>query len=149
MALGIRVDGLKEAMAALRGVEKKFVGRILRNIHKKLAVGLRDALAANAPSTPHNSWKSKRNLTIANARDSKDGVEVGYKASYKTYMIRWHEYGTKVRVDRGKISPRPWIGPTHDQEGPKIIDKASVEYAKLLEDSLKKELKSLSRKLGK
>jgi hypothetical protein len=143
------VSGLKEAASALKTLDRKLKGSLFRKIHKALLRPFRSNIANAAPSTPNNSWKNVKNVKILNSADSKDGVDLGYVNNRETYMIRWHEKGTKVRTKRGAISARPWIAPAHDSMTPDIIKKAEKEYSTTLETILKKELKSISKKLSK
>lgn len=144
-----KVEGLAEAKKAIEKLDRKLQAKILKKIHRKLLTPIKKEIANAAPNTPNNNWKNPRNISILAVKRDPTGVQASYKQSPETWVVRFHERGTKVRKRRGKISARPWIFPTHKRFTPKVIKRAEKEYANLMEKALISELRLVTKKIGK
>lgn len=155
MSIKLQIKGLKEIEKMLKQLPKDINDRVQYDLNRKVAAIAKKQMEMDAPEGNNNKKakdKTRSNITIAKARGkgNRSGVWVGVKKRvwYSTLIDR----GTKVRstkgkgrykkkANRGSIGSRPWIEQAHNKAMPSMINFINNSYAKVVNQSLKKQVK--------
>jgi len=157
---GIKIEtpALKEYLAILQEVlsEKNFNTIVGASIRK----GMNDIILKPAKSAiPYSSLKA--GVSIIKYKKAKIGYTAGIIARKRDkkdpeslpagVILRFLEGGTKVRevngVSRGKIDPRPMVGPIISSTKEAMIRFIENDFGKALEEQINNKTKNLNKKL--
>ena len=155
MKFSFDIQGLDQVKRALSQLPKEVNDKILYDLHLGAARIVKSDIQSATPegnNTKKASQKARANVIVKRQRRSTTGVNIGY--STRAFHIGFIEFGTKLRVlkgqgkyrkgtKRGKITARPFIGAAHDRAFPKALQYVSTNYLKLVNRSLKKQLRGL------
>jgi HK97 gp10 family phage protein len=147
-----KIIGLEEVKKALRELPRSINERIQLDVNRKAGLIVKKEMQETAPegnNTKKSRNKASQNILIKRSK-SKSGIFVGI--SRAIFYMAFRELGTKVRsllgrgkyrkgTNRGRMTPKKWIEPAHRSALPKVVDFMNKNYLKIINNSLKKQLR--------
>jgi HK97 gp10 family phage protein len=144
---GIEIQGMKEINLILKKLPATVHAKALQSVHRTAANKVVKAeMIANAPEG------AKKHIKVGVDKENPTGVTVGIKKS--GFKYRWQEYGTEIRktekgAGRGKVREKPFIRPAIDAAAQPVIKFISDNYGELIGKFLKRNIRSVNKKIAK
>jgi HK97 gp10 family phage protein len=150
-----KIQGLEQVKSMLRTLPQEINAKLMRDLHRSAARVVKTEIASSVPesnSDKRSADKMVNNVGIENAKDSKTGVNVGFKRRVWYSMLI--ERGTRLRTTKGKgrykkkavrgrIKPHPFLSRAHQSAVPKAVEYLANNYLRIINRSIKKQLRGL------
>jgi len=151
--IDFKIDGLEEIKKMLSELPNDVNEMILQDLMLKAGGIVKKEIIAAVPEG-NSTKRSKASLKnkVAVVKSSTGGAQVGFKRS--GFYARFLEFGTKVRktlgrgkykagANRGTMEKRSFIQKAHETAAPKAVAFFSDNFAKLINQAIKKQLKRI------
>lgn len=152
-----KLHGVNEIKKALDQLGKDINDRVTYDLNKaasRIAVAEMKQAVPDSNSTKTAADKVENNIVIKKSK-SKTGTLVGF--TNRVFYVMFQEFGTKVRktkgrgkykqgVNRGRMPRNPWVQKAHQTAFPKVVEFFQTNYAKIVNRSLKSQLRKIRKK---
>lgn len=152
------IEGIAQAKKILDMLPKVANDKIIYDINRAGANIVKKELQANAPDGDNDSKSSDKiqaNIVVQKNREHRNAVSIGF--AKKVFYVRFIEFGTKIRetlgrgrykkgANRGAVQAKPFIKQSHETAAPKVIDFFQTNFLKLVNKSLKRQIKRLKKR---
>ncbi|MBS1949850.1 MAG: hypothetical protein OJF59_002520 [Cytophagales bacterium] len=151
--ISLNLQGVDEVITALDQLGKDLELKIIQDVIMKSALIAKKDLEQSAPDGNDNKPNAdKLRNSVRAVKNDKAGASVGFSPR-AAYIARFNEFGTKVREvgkkkdgkyksgNRGSMPRHPFILDSHNRSIPKIIDFLNDNFLKLINNSLKKNMR--------
>jgi HK97 gp10 family phage protein len=151
--IDFKIQGLTEVQKMLDQLPDDVNQNITQDLMMKAGGIVKKEIQNSAPEG-NNTKRNKNKLAskVAIVKTDNGGVTIGFKKS--GFYAKFIEFGTSVRTtkglgkyragaNRGTMNAKPFVQRAHEAAAPKAVDFFSNNFAKLVNNSIKKQLKNI------